>query len=130
MSYSDYLENEFIDHITGKGAYTAPTCYLGLSTADPGEDASGLSEPSGNGYARVETEASDWNAASSGSTTNAADISFPAATGSWGTITHVALFDAASGGNMLASGELDSPQAITADQIARFTAGDLTLTQG
>jgi len=127
MSLSNYLENKLLDHITGKSSYSAPTCYVGLSTADPGDDGSGLAEPSGNGYARVETSASDWNSASGGSITNAEAISFPAATGNWGTITHVVLFDAASGGNMLASGALDSSQAISTDQVARFAAGTLTI---
>ena len=52
-SIADYLENELSDHVMGVGAYTPPaTVYLGLSTADPTDDASGLAEPSGNGYAR------------------------------------------------------------------------------
>lgn len=127
MSFADYLENKLLDHITGKAAYTMPTCYVGLSTADPGDGGATLAEPSGNGYARVQTSASDWNAASAGSATNAAVITFPAATGDWGTITHVCLFDAASGGNLLASGTLDASQVISVDQIPRFDIGTLTV---
>lgn len=115
--------------MNGKTSFTMPTVYVGLSTADPGEDASGLAEPSGNGYARVVTSGSTWNAASSGSATNAAAITFPTATGSWGTITHFATFDASSGGNMLASNALGSSQAISTNQIARFAASALTVTQ-
>jgi len=100
---------------------------VGLSTADPGDDGSGLAEPSGNGYARVSTTSSDWGAASGGSKSNTSDISFPTATGSWGTITHVCLFDASTGGNLIWSGALSSSQAISTNQIARFSAGDLTL---
>jgi hypothetical protein len=95
MSASDYTENKILDHLTGKTSFTKPTTYVGLSTADPTDDASGLAEPSGNGYARVETSGSDWDAAASGATANAAEITFPEATGSWGTVTHFALFDAA-----------------------------------
>jgi len=130
MSFADYWENEVLDHIMNDGAYSAPTIYVGLSTADPGEDASGLAEPSGSGYARVATDADDWNAAASGSKTNANAITFPTATGAWGTITHFALFDALSGGNMLASAALDSSEAITTNQIPRFPAGDLAVTLG
>jgi hypothetical protein len=128
MSFSDYLENKVLDHVTGKASYTAPTAFVGLSTADPLDDGSGLAEPSGNGYARVETAAGDWNSASGGSIDNADAITFPAASGSWGTVTHVALFDASSGGNLLMSGALSSSETITIDQVPRFAAGELTLT--
>ena len=103
-SFADYWENEILDHLFGKGNYTPPTIYVGLSTADPTDDATGLTEPSGNAYARVATSGANWNAASSGTIDNANDITFPEASGSWGTLTHFALFDAASGGNMLAHG--------------------------
>ncbi len=126
-SFTDYWENEILDHIFGKGSYTPPTIYVGLSTADPLDDASGLAEPSGNGYARVQTSASDWNAASGGSLDNASDITFAQATGNWGTVTHFALFDAATGGNMLAHGTLGQSKAIDSSNAARFEAGDLDM---
>lgn len=73
-SFANYWENEILDHIFGKGSYTPPAIYVGLSTAEPLDDASGLAEPSGNGYARVQTSASDWNAASGGSLDNAVSV--------------------------------------------------------
>jgi len=125
--FSDYWENKILDHIFGKGSYTPPTIYVGLSTADPTDDGSGLAEPSGNGYARVQTSASNWNAASNGSLDNASDISFAQATGSWGTITHFAMFDAATAGNMLAHGALSQSKSISESDTARFEAGDLDI---
>lgn len=124
-SFSDHWENEILDHIFGKGSYTPPTIYVGLSTADPGDDGTGLSEPSGNGYARVQTAASDWNSASGGSLDNAEVIEFSEATGDWGTVTHFALFDTASGGNLLAHGSLSQSKSIAGGDTARFAAGDL-----
>ena len=129
-SFADYLELKILDHITGKTSYTMPTAYVGLSTADPLDTAAGLAEPSGNGYARVATDGDDWNAAASGATSNANAITFPTASGSWGTVTHFALFDAATSGNMLAHGALDSSQAITTNQIPRFAVGALDITLG
>ena len=126
-SFTNYWENEILDHIFGKGSYTPSTIYVGLSTTDPLDDASGLDEPGGNGYARVQTSASDWNAASGGSLDNTNDITFDQATGSWGTITHFALFDAATGGNMLAHGALNQSKAIDSSDTARFEAGDLDM---
>ncbi len=128
--FSDYWENKILDHIFGKGSYTPPTIYVGLSTADPTDDGSGLAEPSGNGYARTQTSASDWNAASNGSLDNVSDITFAQATGSWGTITHFALFNAATAGNMLAHGVLSQSKTIGNSDTARFQAGDLDISLG
>jgi len=127
-SFSDYLEDEVLDHVTGKGAYTSPTVYVALSTADPTDDASGMAEPSGDAYARVETSASDWDASSGGATANATAITFPEATGNWGTITHFALYDASTGGNMLMHGALDASRSITNGITPRFAIGELDIT--
>jgi hypothetical protein len=126
-SFSDYLENELLDHLFGKGSYPPPTIYVALSTANPLDDGSGLAEPSGNNYARVQTAATDWNAASSGFIDNAAVIEFNEATGSWGNITHFALMDAASGGNLLVHGALSTSKSIGTGDTAEFAAGDLDI---
>lgn len=109
---------------------TAPaTFYVALSTADPGEDGSSISEPSGNGYARIEagTGTDNWTRTDD-SVVNDNVITFSEASGSWGTLTHFALFTAVTAGTFLGSGELDSPQAITTGQTASFPAGDLEVT--
>ncbi len=124
-SFTDYWENEILDHLFGKGSYTPPTIYVGLSMTNPLDDASGLSEPTGNGYARVQTSASDWSMASGGYLDNANEITFAQATGSWGTITHFALFDAATGGNMLAHGALSQSTSVDNSDVAGFEVGDL-----
>jgi hypothetical protein len=124
-SFADYWENEILDHLFGKSSYAPPTIYVGLSTSDPTDNASGLAEPSGNSYARVATAGSDWNTASGGTIDNANDITFPEASGSWGMLTHFALFDTASGGNMLAHGSLGASKSIGSGDTAKFAAGDL-----
>ena len=126
-SFSDYWENEVLDHLFGKGGYSPPTIYVGLSAADPGDDGTGLSEPSGDGYARLATSAADWSAASEGALTNADAIEFPEAADAWGTVTHFALFDAAGGGHVLAHGALAEPKVIDSGDGARFAAGDLEI---
>jgi hypothetical protein len=127
-SFADYWENEILDHLFGKGSYTPPTIYVGLSTADPTDDTSGLAEPSGGSYARVATAGADWNVASGGAIDNTNDITFPEATGNWGTITHFVLFDAASAGNMLAHGSVSASKTIGSGDTAKFAAGDLDIT--
>jgi len=50
--------------------------------------------------------------------------------GTWGTITHTAVLDAASGGNMLAETALTASKPIASGDVFRFQAGefDITLT--
>jgi len=125
MSFADFLEGELLDHLFNIGAYSAPTMYVGLSTADPTDDASGLAEPSGNGYARVACAA--WSR-SGNEIDNDAAVTFAEATGSWGTITHAGLFDAESAGNLLLSFALDTPRSVTSGVTPRFSAGELNIT--
>jgi hypothetical protein len=125
--FSNYWENKILDHLFGKGSYTPPTIHVALSTADPLDDASGMAEPSGDGYSRVETSASDWNNSAAGKVRNANNITFSTASGNWGTITHFALFDAATAANMLAHGALNQPQVIGASDTARFEADALEI---
>lgn len=131
MSFGNYLEDEILDHIFGCGTrdYTSPTnIYVALSTADPTDDGSGMAEPSGDGYARVSTDGTDWSVSSGGAVANATAITFPESTDSWGTITHFGLYDASTSGNFLAGGALTSSQAVASGKIVRFAIGDLDVT--
>lgn len=127
---SDFLENELVDHIFGNGAYTPPTTvYVGLSTADPTDSGSGLSEPVGNGYARV---AISFDAAASRLLNQTSEISFPKATGSWGTITHYTLHDALTSGNLMGSSALTASKTIVSGKTPKIPAGtiDVSITSG
>lgn len=127
-SFANYTENKVLDHITGKTAFTMPSVWIGLSTADPLDDASGLAEPSGGSYVRKSTVGGDWDAAAAGATANANVITFVTATGDWGTISHFGLFDAASAGNMLAHGDLTTAKPVGSGDTAKFNVGDIDLT--
>jgi hypothetical protein len=124
MSFTNHLETEILDHVFGGAAYTAPSnVYLGLYTATP-NDAGGGTELSGSGYARQAMAMS----VSGNTATNSAAEEFATATGSWGTITHVGLFDAASSGNLMAYGALSASKAIATGDVFRIPAGDLDIT--
>ena len=124
---SDYLENKFLDHFLGTASTSAPAAvYLSLHTANPADDASGAEvSTSGTGYVR---KAIAFSAASSGSAANSGAVEFDVATGSWGTISHVAVFDASSGGNQIAYAALAAAKTITTDDVLRFPAGDVDIT--
>ena len=122
---SNYLENELLDHVLRNAAYTSPsTVYIGLSTGSFGDDNSGT-EISGNGYAR---QSIAFDAASGGTTDNTSNVDFPAATGSWGTVSHYGIFDASSSGNLLIHGAFSSSKAVTTGDILRIAAGELDIT--
>jgi hypothetical protein len=124
MSFSNYLETELLDHVFTNSAYTAPsTLYLALFTAAPGE-AGGGTEVSGSGYAR-QTAAFT---VSGNTATNSGSIEFPTATGSYGTVSHVGVFDASSSGNLLCYAALSASKAIESGDVFRVPAGDLDIT--
>ena len=105
--FSNYTAQGILNHITGKSAiFSIPTAYAALFTAVGTDAGSGFTEVSGNGYTRVATAAVDWNAASgTGPSTisNANAVNFPTATVTgWGTIIAWGLYDAPTGGNLLA----------------------------
>lgn len=129
-SISDYLENAWLNHILKGTAFTQPTnLYLALSTADPTDAGSGLAEPSGSyNYARVQCNTS-WAAAASRAVSSNADITFnQAQTGSWGTITHWALLDNSTGGNLLAHGDFTSSKVVGIGVTPKILSGNLTIT--
>lgn len=120
---SDYLENKLLDHSLGTLAYSAPAqVYLALHTATPGEAGSGA-EVTGGSYSR---KAIDFGAASGGSASNNAGVSFtgmPAVT-----VTHIGLWDAATAGNLLFYGALTSSKTLNSGDTFTVQTGDLTVT--
>jgi hypothetical protein len=124
---SNYLSNEILDHVFGNGAFTPPTnLYVGFSTADPTDDGSGISEPSGNNYARVNHNA--WDIAVGGASENSGVILFPVPSGNWGTITFNFISDDPSAGNILFYGALQDEQAPDDGDTVQYSDGDLDIT--
>lgn len=137
---TDYLENKLVDHVFRNTAYAVPTTvYIGLFTTATADDGTGT-EVTGGSYARVQVGPSTtaWNgthgnttgvsSGTGGLTDNAADITFVTATASWGTVTHVAIMDAVSGGNMLFHGVLTASKTVDNGDTFKFNAGDLDIT--
>jgi hypothetical protein len=124
-SFSDYMENQIINHMLRNQAYTPPsTLYVALYTVTP-SDAGGGTEVSGGSYAR---QTVTFSVASSGSTSNSADITFPQATADWGTIVAIGVLDNSSGGNLIAWGALTANKTVNNGDQFKIPAGNLTLT--
>jgi hypothetical protein len=131
-SFTNFLEDELLDHVFGASAYTAPvTLYFLASTTTISDDGTGATEPVGNNYARtpVTNNLTNFPAASSGAKANGTAILWPEATGSWGTLLDIAANDASSGGNMLIYGDITGGGvAVTTNEILRIPVGDLDIT--
>lgn len=130
MSASNYLENKVLDHVLGGSDYTrSATVYVSLHTGDPGE--TGASEvASSNNYSRlsVTNNGTNWPSASGGSKSNGATFTMPTPSGSWGTVTHFGIWDAASSGNFLFGGALGSSKAINSGDTVQFASSAITIT--
>ena len=123
--FTNYLEDKLLDHVLRNVSYTpATTTYVGLFTAAPTDTTSGT-EVSGGSYAR---QALSVTTASAGIVTCSADINFPQATASWGTISHLGVFDALSSGNLLMYTALTTSKTIESGDILKISTNNLTVT--
>jgi hypothetical protein len=130
-----YFANKILPLLCGKASSltSVSSIYVGLSTSAPSADGTNVTEPVGNGYARVllgntsQELTQKMGTVANGHVENDEIIYFPEATGSWGTITHFCIFDSASGGNLLAFGALNSPITPTANTIPIIRIGELTI---
>jgi hypothetical protein len=128
--FSRYLQQEVLDHIFKTGAWTAPThIYVALMTATP-SDTGGGTECAGTGYAREICDT--WDAATAASPSlvhNTGIIDFGSAGGAdWGIITHVALYDDPTAGNLLGWVALSVSKTINNGDPVTFPAGALDVT--
>ena len=122
---SDYTENKVLDHALATAAWTAPTnVYVGLHTSSPADDASGTGEISGNNYSR---KVASFASATGGSASTSATITFDAATGTWGTISHIGIYDASSAGNLLFHGAVTTSKTIESGDTFQISSGNLSI---
>lgn len=124
---SDYSEKLILDYLMTTGSATRPTnWYVALYTAAP-SDSGGGTELSGSGYAR---EAVTFAAATSGTgtTSNSGAVVFTADGGDWGSVTHMGIHDATSGGNLLWHGALAAAKTVLDGDSLEFAVGNIDLT--
>jgi len=126
MSFSNTFETHVLNYVFTATSVTRPTAwYLALFTSDPAEDASGTEvSTSGTAYARQTVAFS----VSGNLATNSAAVEFPTATASFGTVTHIGVFDASTSGNLIAYSALSASKAIATGDVFRVPSGDLDIT--
>jgi len=126
MSLSNTFETHTLNYLFTTTSVTRPTAwYIALFTSNPAEDASGTEvSTSGTAYARQSATFT----VSGNEATNSAAIEFPTATASYGTVTHIGVFDAVSAGNLIAYAALTTSKAIDTGDVLRLPANDLDIT--
>lgn len=131
-SASNAYENNILDAILGQGFTKDVTVYAALCTATPSDSATGT-EVSGSNYSRVAitNNATNWPNASGGSKSNGVAITFPTASGAWGTVTHWKLMKHATddtAADMIAWGSLTTSRTPGSGDTPQFAIGALVLT--
>ena len=127
MSLTNAFETHTLQYLLTTDSVTRPTSwYIGLFTSDPTDTGSAGTEVStGTGYARTAVTFT----VSGDTASNSAAVEFPAASGgNWGTISHIGVMDAATGGNMIVHSALTTAKAINDGDVFRIPTGDLDIT--
>lgn len=126
---SSYYRGAIMNVLSERTSLPAFIPYIGLYNGDP---LTSGQELSGSQYARMrlsmqESEIQPESGALRYENSN--EITSPTAgTGGWGTLTHIAILDAASGGNVFAGTALtnNASYSITYGSVVGFHPGDLT----
>lgn len=133
---STYTKNNILKALLQGTAMPLPAgTYISLHTADPG--ATGANEV-GTGawpaYVRRKAEGTGamgtgWTTPTTGQSTNTNQLTYPSNDGAGNiTVTHFAIWDAASGGNCLDSAALTTPRTLSVGDILVFDVGSLSVT--
>ena len=125
---SDYLERKDLDHNLGTTTFTKPTTvYVSLHTANPTDSGSGA-EVSGGSYARkaVAFSAAATNAGvtTASNTTDIIWADLPSTT-----LSHIAIWDAVTGGNLLYHSALSASKTVVAGDGYTISASQLVVSE-
>lgn len=119
--FTAFSINEMLDWLTGVASPVATgTRYLTTFNGDPqGAGSENISTITGSAN-RIAITA-DMAAASSGAATNDADITITASAAGAATVDYVAIYDAITGGNLLASTAVTSKSVGVGDSLSVLT---------
>lgn len=138
--FSNYLENNIVESTLRGAAFPVPAgTYLALFTADPTDanvTANEVQTATWPAYARQNFAqgaaiATGWTAAADGVSSNAKVVAFPANNGAGSvTVTHIGIYDALNGGNLLYHAPLSSSKTLLVGDVLSFGIGSVTATIG
>lgn len=137
-NFSDYTEANVIECTLRGAAFPVPAAvYVALFTASPTDanvTANEVTLAAFPAYVRKDAAvggiiSSGWTANANGVSSNAKVVTFPANNGAGAvTVTHVGLYDAATGGNLLYWAPLTSSKTLQIGDVLSFGIGSLTVT--
>ena len=127
MPSSLYLRGKVTDHVLRNVTFTSPTnVYVSLHTSDPTAAATAITEVNGAWYAR---QGAVFGAqVTAGQTANSETITYPGVQTAAVTITHFALWDAPTLGNMLTYAQLSSQKVFAVTDVPSWLPGQLVST--
>lgn len=124
MPFTSYTDNKLIDHLLGAATFAKPASkYVALYVGDPTTGGTEVST-TGSAYTRLSSSFT----IGANQAMNSADLQWATATSVWGAINYVAVYDAATGGNMLVSAALNTPKTISIGDVLRVPASNLAIT--
>lgn len=136
--FSNYSEANIIETTLRGAVFPVPAkTYLALFTADPTDaniSANEVQLASWPAYARQDAAAgaaisTGWSAPADGVTSNAKVITFAANNGASSvTVTHMAIYDAITGGNMLYHSPLVASKTLLVGDVISFGIAAITVT--
>ncbi len=135
MPFSTYAANKVLDCLLRGVTLSPPSrVWVSLHTADPGNTgANEVSTGTIPAYARQDPAnggaiATGFTAAASKATDNTAILIFPENNGTGPvTVTHIAIWDALTGGNCLLAGSLSGPRTINPTDELAIRIGELDI---
>lgn len=132
---SNYTENNIVNALLRGTVFPVPAKqYISLHTSNPGEAGGNeVSTAAWPAYARQDAAVggavdSGWSAPSDGTCTNAKQITYPSNNGAGPiTVTHWALYDAPTGGNLLVYAPLTTSRTLQVGDVFVYDIGSLTV---
>jgi hypothetical protein len=125
MSFTNAFETDVLSWGLTADSVTRPTAwYIGLFTSDPTDTGAAGTEVTGGSYVRTAATFT----VTGDTASNSGAVEFPAATADWGTVSHIGVFTASSGGTMLVHAALTASKAIATGDVFRIPTGDLDIT--
>lgn len=136
--FSNYTEANIIETTLRGTAFPVPAkTYIALFTADPTDANSTANEVQTSAWAaylRQDAAAgaaisTGWSASSDGVSSNAKVITYAANNGASSvTVTHIGIYDALSGGNLLYHAPLVASKTLLVGDVLSFGIGSITVT--
>jgi|SRR5699024_3311422 len=118
MAFSNYLNSNILDYVFGGESFTPPSeFYVALYTSE-------TTEVSASDYERMTIE---FGSATNNEIKNSTEVRFPIALSDWGEVTHIALFDAETGGNLLDIDDAESVHDVKENTRYTIPVDNLTI---